>query len=568
MPIAILNNGDSGSVARGIINSLVTEVNGFTPGGTGTVTTLSVASANGFAGSVADPTTTPVITLSTSITGLLKGNGTAISSATAGTDYVIPSVTTLSSLVSVGTITTGTWNGTIISPTYGGTGINNGSKTITLGGNLTTTGAFNTSFTQQLSATMVLPAVATTLLGMTGTNVASQLAYFNDANQVTSSGKLSIDTSTSSMVVTDNLAQNTSLRYSIRTYAGAGLSIPVGAIQSAVTNKVTALDIMPNGTVSDYGSEGVAWLDICDKDIRDNNAPVVCTRLGITTTRGEIGMKAFSGASTKPLYFINNGTDSAYIDSNAYLYSLTRLYISGASVNEIPYFASGGFFTRNSTFTFTPSVSLTAGFSANSSTDVTTYNSSAGASAMSRFISGNGSTNISVGIYGTGYSTSGFVNADRAFIATSAANGIYYSSSNASGAHYFLIAGTGSGNEVVRFSTFNGFKNNTYIGSTTITPNSTLQVGGSFALPYVAKTANYTYSATDYTVDCTANSFTLTLPTAVGITGRIYVVNNTGAGTITLATTSSQTINGAAPGTVGPTAVYRFQSTGANWITV
>lgn len=60
-------------------------------GGSGTVTTVSVASANGLAGTVTNPTTTPAITLSTTVTGLLKGNGTAISAATAGTDYVIPS---------------------------------------------------------------------------------------------------------------------------------------------------------------------------------------------------------------------------------------------------------------------------------------------------------------------------------------------------------------------------------------------------------------------------------------------------------------------------------------------
>lgn len=55
--------------------------------GAGTVTSVSVVSANGFAGSVATATSTPAITLSTSITGLLKGNGTAISAATLGTDY-------------------------------------------------------------------------------------------------------------------------------------------------------------------------------------------------------------------------------------------------------------------------------------------------------------------------------------------------------------------------------------------------------------------------------------------------------------------------------------------------
>ena len=61
------------------------------PAGAGTVTTVSVVSANGLAGSVANATSTPAITLSTSITGVLKGNGTAISAATAGTDYVAPS---------------------------------------------------------------------------------------------------------------------------------------------------------------------------------------------------------------------------------------------------------------------------------------------------------------------------------------------------------------------------------------------------------------------------------------------------------------------------------------------
>ena len=54
---------------------------------TGTVTSVSVTSANGFAGTVATATTTPAITLTTSITGVLKGNGTAISAATSGTDY-------------------------------------------------------------------------------------------------------------------------------------------------------------------------------------------------------------------------------------------------------------------------------------------------------------------------------------------------------------------------------------------------------------------------------------------------------------------------------------------------
>lgn len=57
---------------------------------TGSVTTVSVVSANGFAGTVATATSTPAITITTSITGIIKGNGTAISAAVAGTDYQVP----------------------------------------------------------------------------------------------------------------------------------------------------------------------------------------------------------------------------------------------------------------------------------------------------------------------------------------------------------------------------------------------------------------------------------------------------------------------------------------------
>ncbi len=54
------------------------------PATSGTVTSVSVVTANGFAGTVANPTSTPAITIETTITGLLQGNGTAISAYTGG----------------------------------------------------------------------------------------------------------------------------------------------------------------------------------------------------------------------------------------------------------------------------------------------------------------------------------------------------------------------------------------------------------------------------------------------------------------------------------------------------
>jgi hypothetical protein len=77
-----------GSLAFNTSNGVFT----FTPPAppVGTVSAVSVTSANGFTGTVATSTSTPAITISTSITGLLKGNGTAISAASAGSDYLLP----------------------------------------------------------------------------------------------------------------------------------------------------------------------------------------------------------------------------------------------------------------------------------------------------------------------------------------------------------------------------------------------------------------------------------------------------------------------------------------------
>jgi hypothetical protein len=85
-----------------------TDWNTFNGKGSGSVTSVSVVSANGLAGTVATATTTPAITLTTTITGLLKGNGTAISAAVANTDYV-PLSTVLTKTADYTIANTDTW---------------------------------------------------------------------------------------------------------------------------------------------------------------------------------------------------------------------------------------------------------------------------------------------------------------------------------------------------------------------------------------------------------------------------------------------------------------------------
>lgn len=98
-------------------------------------------------------------------------------------------------------------------------------------------------------------------------------------------------------------------------------------------------------------------------------------------------------------------------------------------------------------------------------------------------------------------------------------------------------------------------------------PTSDLTVNGSLGLAYVAKTGAYGIGASDYTIDCTSGTFTVTLPTAASITGRIYVIKNSGAGVITVATTSSQTIDGSTTYTLNTQyQSITVQSNGSNWI--
>lgn len=84
------------------------------------------------------------------------------------------------SITTLGTITTGTWQGTIVGPTYGGTGVNNGSSTITIGGNFTMSGAHTFTGTLTGNTTVTFPTTGT-LATLTGTETISNKTITNSS---------------------------------------------------------------------------------------------------------------------------------------------------------------------------------------------------------------------------------------------------------------------------------------------------------------------------------------------------------------------------------------------------
>lgn len=122
--------------------------------------------------------------------GLATCNNGYIGTSGSGANSCLTTVNgTLSATITqLGTVVVGTWQATIIGASYGGTGINNGASTITLGGPLTLSGAFPTQFTVTGSTSVTLP-TSGLLMNQIGTS--GGIPYYSSNTTTNTSSVLS-----------------------------------------------------------------------------------------------------------------------------------------------------------------------------------------------------------------------------------------------------------------------------------------------------------------------------------------------------------------------------------------
>ena len=199
--------------------------------------------------------------------GLTKTGNTLNVVGTAGRISIAADAVDISSsyvgqatITTLGTITTGTWQGSVIDGTYGGTGVANTGKTITLGGNLTTSGAHSTTVTTTANTTVTLP-VSGTLATLAGTETFTNKTLPSPViATIVNSGTLTLPTSTDTLVgraTTDTLTNKT---ISGGTVTGVTFDSSNATITGGSITGITDLVVADGGTgVSTFTSNGILY---------------------------------------------------------------------------------------------------------------------------------------------------------------------------------------------------------------------------------------------------------------------------------------------------------------------
>jgi len=101
-----------------------------------------------------------------------------------------------------------------------------------------------------------------------------------------------------------------------------------------------------------------------------------------------------------------------------------------------------------------------------------------------------------------------------------------------------------------------------------LTQTSGITSTGGITFPQITINSSYTATTKDYMIDVTGGTITVTLPSAIGIQGRLIVVKNNGGGAVTVQPILGQNIDDKLFVILGETNTIQLASNGTNWVAI
>jgi hypothetical protein len=346
---------------------------------------------------------------------------------------------------------------------------------------------------------------------------------------ITTSSTFTGGTVTGATIFTNGLTANTISATTYQNLPVSGVTSGTGISANTTNGLVTIINTLPDQTVTISGGTGISTGGTYPNFVLTNTAPDQTVTISGGTNIEISGTYPNFGLSVTGVTELFNN----YLPLSGGTVTGETIFTSGLTANT---FSAGTYFNL-------PVSGVTGGTGISASTSdglVTIVNTS-----PDQTVTITGGTNMEI--------NGAYPNFGINFTGSTGASGDFLP----------LSGGTVSG-----ATTFTSGLTASTLNVLGLTQTSGITSTGGITFKQVTINSSYTATTSDYMIDVTGGTFNVTLPSAVGIQGRLLVVKNNGGGAVTVQPVLGQNIDDKPFVILGETNTIQLASNGSNWIAI